>query len=60
MRYKLQLPNHVEVLFDHADEGRALIYEAGFQNVRLWMTSDGGKTWEELGQHGIQAVYAGG
>lgn len=59
MRYKLQLPGRPDATFQHADECRHLVYEAGFQNVQLWITTDNGKTWEELSAHAVQAVFAG-
>ena len=60
MLYKLQLPDQTMIEFAHAEEGRSVAFEAGLRNVRLWISTDNGKNWDELCLHGIQAVFAGG
>ena len=58
MRYKLLFQNpYREVEFLHPGEVRALVFAAGFPNIRVWAKCDG--MWDELPPQGVQALFMG-
>jgi hypothetical protein len=54
MRYKLKIKDQPEQIFQHVGDFRALVAEACFRDVQLWIEYDG--QWELLPPNGVQAV----